>query len=61
MPIIGLISGFFTFFPEVVALIKSLQATPLEKRQQAIAAVHAAIKKTSETGDTSDEEGIISG
>jgi hypothetical protein len=60
MTIIAFITGFFTFFNEVVALIKLLQRTPAEKRQDAVAAVHAAVSKSNQTrGDTSDEEALF--
>ncbi len=60
MGIVALISGFFTFFNEIVALIKYLQDTPEEKRQKAIARVHEALRQTEQSGgDTSAEEDLF--
>lgn len=60
MGIVAAITGFFTFFHEIMGIVQLLQKTPEEKRRDAIGAIHAAIKKANETrGDTSDEEDIF--
>lgn len=61
MQIVALLIAVFKFFDEVQWFVQLLQKTPQEKRQQAIAEVHAAFTKASTSGgDTSDIEKTIS-
>lgn len=58
--ILGVISGIFKFWDQVVWLVKTLEKTPAEKQADFIAALHNASVKADETsGDTSGYERII--
>lgn len=48
--IIGLITGFFTFFSEVRWLIKTLQGTPEEHREALALTLEIEAEKFAESG-----------
>jgi hypothetical protein len=50
MEYIALIKGFFTFFDQVVALIKLLQKSPASRRQKLLEEMKAELTKIEQGG-----------
>jgi len=53
------IEALLALLPIIKALLSLFIKTPKEKRKEMLLSVHQAVQKASETGNTSDIEGLI--